>query len=139
MTTANLLLAHKAAEAEPVTEQMKKGSRMRVGVATDHGGFGLKKDLVSKRKAPGHAVVDFGVRATATLGPNRLKQPHEYSLHWRAQRRPFGGLGFRRDVLEREIQPGAPSATTREGCPSRSGEILLILERKSGGSLCVQR
>ena len=74
MTTANLLLAHKAAEAEPVTEQMKKGSRMRVGVATDHGGFGLKKDLVSKHKAPGHAVVDFGVRAALIHGHFGAKQ-----------------------------------------------------------------
>lgn len=74
MTTSNLLLAHKAAEAEPVTDQMKKGSRMRVGVATDHGGFGLKKDLVSKRKAPGHAVVDFGVRAALIQGHFGAKQ-----------------------------------------------------------------
>lgn len=74
MTTSNLLLADKAAEAEPVTDQMKKGSRMRVGVATDHGGFGLKKDLVSKRKAPGHAVVDFGVRAVLIQGHFGAKQ-----------------------------------------------------------------
>ena len=63
MKTSNLLLADKAAGSEPETDQMKKGSRMRGGIATDHGGFGLKKDLVSKRKAPGRAVVDFGVRA----------------------------------------------------------------------------
>lgn len=74
MTTSNLLLAHKAAEAEPVTDQMKKGSRMRVGVATDHGGFGLQKDLVCKRKAPGHAVVDFGVRAALIQGHFGAKQ-----------------------------------------------------------------
>ena len=41
---------------------------MRVGIATDHIGFGLKKDLISKRKAPGHAVVDFGVRAALIHG-----------------------------------------------------------------------
>ena len=72
MTTSNLLLADKA--AEPATDQMKKGSRMQVGVATDHGGFGLKKDLVSKRKAPGHAVVDFGVRAALIHGHFWAKQ-----------------------------------------------------------------
>jgi ribose 5-phosphate isomerase B len=33
---------------------------MRVGVATDHGGFGLKEDLVARLRAAGHEVVDFG-------------------------------------------------------------------------------
>jgi ribose 5-phosphate isomerase B len=33
---------------------------MRVGIATDHGGFGLKEDLLARLKAAGHEVVDFG-------------------------------------------------------------------------------
>jgi ribose 5-phosphate isomerase B len=33
---------------------------MRLGIATDHGGFGLKEDLVTKLHAAGHEVVDFG-------------------------------------------------------------------------------
>jgi ribose 5-phosphate isomerase B len=33
---------------------------MRVGIATDHGGFGLKQDLVARLRAAGHEVVDFG-------------------------------------------------------------------------------
>ena len=33
---------------------------MRVGIATDHGGFGLKEDLVALLRAAGHDVVDFG-------------------------------------------------------------------------------
>jgi len=33
---------------------------MRVGIATDHGGFGLKADLVAQLRAAGHNVVDFG-------------------------------------------------------------------------------
>lgn len=33
---------------------------MRIGIATDHGGFGLKEELVSKLRAAGHEVVDFG-------------------------------------------------------------------------------
>ena len=33
---------------------------MRVGIATDHGGFGLKEDLVARLGAAGHEVVDFG-------------------------------------------------------------------------------
>src|SRR5713101_8728299 len=33
---------------------------MHVGIATDHGGFGLKEDLVAQLRAAGHQVVDFG-------------------------------------------------------------------------------
>ena len=33
---------------------------MRVGIATDHGGFGLKEKLVSQLRNAGHEVVDFG-------------------------------------------------------------------------------
>ena len=33
---------------------------MRVGIATDHGGFSLKADLVAQLRAAGHDVVDFG-------------------------------------------------------------------------------
>jgi ribose 5-phosphate isomerase B len=33
---------------------------MRVGIATDHGGFGLKEDLVGRLHAAGHEVTDFG-------------------------------------------------------------------------------
>ena len=40
---------------------------MRVGIATDHGGFGLKEDLVAQLRAAGHDVVDFGAD---TLSPD---------------------------------------------------------------------
>jgi ribose 5-phosphate isomerase B len=33
---------------------------MRVGIATDHGGFGLKEEMVRQLRAAGHDVVDFG-------------------------------------------------------------------------------
>jgi ribose 5-phosphate isomerase B len=33
---------------------------MRLGIATDHGGFGLKEDLVARLRTAGHEVVDFG-------------------------------------------------------------------------------
>jgi len=33
---------------------------MRVGIAADHGGFGLKEELVARLRAAGHEVVDFG-------------------------------------------------------------------------------
>jgi ribose 5-phosphate isomerase B len=33
---------------------------MRIGIATDHGGFDLKEQLVKQLKGAGHEVVDFG-------------------------------------------------------------------------------
>jgi ribose 5-phosphate isomerase B len=36
---------------------------MRIGIATDHGGFGLKEDLQDRLVAAGHEVVDFGADA----------------------------------------------------------------------------
>jgi ribose 5-phosphate isomerase B len=36
---------------------------MRVGIATDHGGFGLKEELVPHLLAAGYEVVDFGAYA----------------------------------------------------------------------------
>ncbi len=36
---------------------------MRVGIATDHGGFSLKDELVARLRAAGHDVVEFGAYA----------------------------------------------------------------------------
>ena len=33
---------------------------MRIGIATDHGGYGLKEELVAQLRGAGHEVVDFG-------------------------------------------------------------------------------
>jgi ribose 5-phosphate isomerase B len=33
---------------------------MRIGIATDHGGFSLKEELLSQLREAGHEVVDFG-------------------------------------------------------------------------------
>jgi ribose 5-phosphate isomerase B len=40
---------------------------MRVGIATDHGGFSLKEEMVAQLRAAGHEVVDFGAH---TLSPD---------------------------------------------------------------------
>src|SRR5438445_3306339 len=40
---------------------------MRVGIATDHGGFGLKEEMVTQLRAAGHDVVDLGAYS---LDPN---------------------------------------------------------------------
>jgi ribose 5-phosphate isomerase B len=39
---------------------MTLGFPKRVGIATDHGGFGLKEELMAQLRAVGHEVVDFG-------------------------------------------------------------------------------
>ena len=33
---------------------------MKLGIATDHGGFRLKEELMAKLHAAGHEVTDFG-------------------------------------------------------------------------------
>ena len=39
---------------------------MRIGIATDHGGFGLKEELITRLRAAGHEIKDFGAH---TLNP----------------------------------------------------------------------
>jgi ribose 5-phosphate isomerase B len=39
---------------------------MKMGIATDHGGFALKEELIAKLRAAGHEVTDFGAH---TLNP----------------------------------------------------------------------
>jgi ribose 5-phosphate isomerase B len=43
---------------------------MKVGIATDHGGFGLKEELVAQLRSAGHEVVDFGA--------HKLKSDDDY-------------------------------------------------------------
>ena len=43
---------------------------MRIGIATDHGGFNLKEELVKQLHEAGHEVVDFGA--------HRLNQGDDY-------------------------------------------------------------
>ena len=43
---------------------------MRIGIAADHGGFGLKEDLRKRLTGAGHDIVDFGA--------NRLEPGDDY-------------------------------------------------------------
>jgi len=39
---------------------------MKLGIATDHGGFGLKEELVGRLQGAGHEVIDFGAHGLAS-------------------------------------------------------------------------
>src|SRR5262249_36741533 len=39
--------------------QRRERKIMRIGIATDHGGFGFKKELVSQLREAGHEGIDF--------------------------------------------------------------------------------
>jgi len=43
---------------------------MRIGIATDHGGFDLKEELVSELRRAGHEIVEFGA--------DRLNESDDY-------------------------------------------------------------
>jgi ribose 5-phosphate isomerase B len=40
------------------------GNFMRVGIATDHGGFALKEELIAQLRAAGYEILDFGAGAS---------------------------------------------------------------------------
>ena len=44
-----------------------KGLSMRIGIATDHGGFGLKQELLAQLCAVGHDVIDFGAHELSSV------------------------------------------------------------------------
>ena len=43
---------------------------MRVGIASDHGGFDLKQEVIGQLRAAGHEIIDFGA--------NSLSQDDDY-------------------------------------------------------------
>jgi ribose 5-phosphate isomerase B len=46
-----------------LTNRNQRRHCMRVGIATDHGGFALKEELVARIRAAGHDVIDFGAHS----------------------------------------------------------------------------
>jgi ribose 5-phosphate isomerase RpiB len=49
---------------------------MRIGIASDHGGFALKNEIAAKLRSSGHDVFDFGAHA-----------PSGIDVGWRKYRR----------------------------------------------------
>src|SRR2546427_12881304 len=77
-----------------------QGEYMRVGIATDHGGFSLKEELLGQLRAAGHEVVDFGAhrlsegdeavsKLITTVPLSTAGSPHacgERAVGWRKRR-----------------------------------------------------
>jgi ribose 5-phosphate isomerase B len=57
-------------EVSNIGFQSTERENMRIGIATDHGGFNLKEELVKQLREAGHEVVDFGA--------HRLNQGDDY-------------------------------------------------------------
>ena len=55
--------AARVASPPPKPAAERGGAGRRVGISTDHGGFGLKEELRARLRAAGHDVVDFGAYA----------------------------------------------------------------------------
>jgi hypothetical protein len=49
-----------AYRAAGLVECRKGAQKVRIGIATDHGGFALKEELVAHLKKSGHEVIEFG-------------------------------------------------------------------------------
>ena len=62
---------------------------MRVGIATDHGGFGLKEDLVARLRTAGHEVIDFGAHRSWTGVSQGNCSPIHQSYGTSIQSRPW--------------------------------------------------
>lgn len=66
---------------------------MRGGIATDHGGFGLKEELVAHLRGAGHEVIEFGAHGLSQgdnypdFGVPLAHAAAAASAHWSAQTR----------------------------------------------------
>ena len=49
---------------------------MRVGIATDHGGFSLKEELIARLRAAGHEIVDDRHGRGSTIVTSQLPVEH---------------------------------------------------------------
>ncbi|HTZ46573.1 MAG TPA: 6-phosphogluconolactonase [Verrucomicrobiae bacterium] len=57
-----VLMADEAARGSKIEPA---GTSMRLGIATDHGGFALKEEIIARLRDAGHEVTDFGAHQLA--------------------------------------------------------------------------
>ena len=82
---------------------------MRIGIATDHGGFDLKEELVKKLQGAGHEVVDFGA--------HQLGEDDDY---------PDYVLPLARAVASQEVERGVAVCGSGVGASVCANKILGI-------------
>ena len=80
---------------------------MRIGIATDHGGFSLKEDLLGQLRAAGHEVVDFGA--------HRLTEGDDYPDYVVPLAQAVAGEGgsWRSDLRQRRRRVGMRKQSSR--------------------------
>ncbi|HMF79882.1 MAG TPA: RpiB/LacA/LacB family sugar-phosphate isomerase [Candidatus Acidoferrum sp.] len=82
---------------------------MRIGIATDHGGFDLKEQLVKQLQGAGHEVVDFGA--------HQLGEDDDY---------PDYVLPLARAVASQEVERGVAVCGSGVGASVCANKILGI-------------
>ncbi len=87
---------------------------MRVGIATDHGGFALKEELVAHLRTAGHQVVEYGATA---LTPGDDYPDYVIPL---ARAVAGGGSGVGASVCANKI-PGVRAALIHDHFSARQG------------------
>jgi ribose 5-phosphate isomerase B len=112
---------------------------MKVGIATDHGGFGLKEELAAQLRRAGHEVVDFGA--------HKLESDDDYptlSLRWRRPwpppgdarychlRQRRGGFRLREQSSRRPCLPDSRPLFARQGVEDDHMNILCMGGRTVG-------
>ena len=117
----------------------------RVGIATDHGGFGLKQELVAQLQAAGHEVVDFGAHGlnpgddypdfVIPLARAVAAGKVERGIAISRQRRR--GLGLRQQASGHPRRPGSRPLLSpgRESRRSHEHNLHWRPDRRTGGGL----
>ena len=98
---------------------------MRVGIATDHGGFSLKEELLTRLRAAGHEIVDFG--AYALEAARRLPRLRRSARECRG----CGTGGARRgDLRQRRRRVGVREQGRRHSGRARPRSLLRAARRR---------
>jgi ribose 5-phosphate isomerase B len=96
---------------------------MRLGIATDHGGFWLKEDLDARLAAAGHEVVDFGAdRLDSSDDYPDFVTPHARTVAAGKMERGIAacGSGVSASVCANKI-PGVRAALINDHFSARQG------------------
>ena len=51
---------------DAIKHARRTGSIMKIGIGSDHGGYGLKQEVIGHLRSKGHEVTDYGCHSTAS-------------------------------------------------------------------------